>query len=54
MRTVFTNLLVREDSLKCVLEDLFSTHFLFKKELINNHTIVNKNLVFFIISVMCM
>lgn len=36
MRTVFTNLLVGEDSLKCVFEDLFSTHFLFEKELIFN------------------
>lgn len=28
MGTVFTNLLVGEDPLKCVFEDLFSTHFL--------------------------
>lgn len=44
MRTVFTNLLVGEDSLKCVFEDLFSTHFLFEKELIVKHIINNKDL----------
>lgn len=32
VRTIFTNLLVGVDSLKCVFEDLFSTHFLFKRE----------------------
>lgn len=32
VRTIFTNLLIREDSLKCVFEDLFSTHFLFERK----------------------
>lgn len=38
VRTVFANLLVRKDSLKCVFEDLLSTHFLSKRNFIMNHT----------------
>lgn len=33
VRTVLANLLVGKDSLKCVFEDLLSTHFLFEKEI---------------------
>lgn len=38
VRTVFANLLVGKDSLKCVFEDLLSTHFLFKKEFYHQRT----------------
>lgn len=36
MRTVFTNLLVREDSLKGVFENLFPTHFLLERDVFIN------------------